>query len=384
MNVWLEGFFWAVGVAWFGKTLECLWNMRTGRPLPPLDSSDAAVQTQPKVSVIVAARDEAARIETTVRQLLAQQAIELQLIVVDDRSTDGTQEILARLSAGDHRLQVIRIDQLPDGWIGKCHACHAGASAATGDWLLFTDGDIWLSADVIARAVAAAGREQAAHVCLTPGVSPAGTLVRAGLLSFQIAMIDHIARVNRDSRRGFIGIGAFNLVRAELYRSFGGHEPLRLDVLDDMKLGLLMRRAGGRTRCFVGDDDVQADWAASLWGIVRALEKNGFAQARYNLAVVVLIVVVILVFWTAAFVGPWTGTAAGITAGIGLASMIVPATMLAVRQRWSIVSALLTPVACLVLVVAVTNSTVVTLRQGGIRWRDTFYPLATLRQGLVR
>lgn len=384
MSTVLTVFFWVIAVMWFGKSLRTAWDILHHRRLPPLDPllNDAA--SQPSVTVVVPARDEAARIERTVRQLLAQQAVHLELVVVDDRSTDGTQEILRRLASEDSRLKLIRVDQLPDGWIGKCHACHVGAAGASGDWLLFTDGDVWLSPDAIARAVAAAERENADHVCLTPGLNPTGILVQAGLLTFQIAMADHVARVNRDSPRGFIGIGAFNLLRAATYRSFGGHEPLRLEVLDDMKLGLLVRRAGGRTRCFIGQDDVQAEWATSLWGIVKALEKNAFAQLQFNVFVVLLLVVLILFCWGGAVIGPWTGSLAGIAAGVGLVSMIIPSAILAWRQRWPFISALLTPLACLILVVATVNSAVVTLRQGGIRWRDTFYPIAMLRAGRVR
>ena len=80
-----------------------------------------------------------------------QRGIEAEFIVVDDRSTDQTGEILRRLAKENPRLQVKRVDVLPDGWLGKCHACHVGASAATGDWILFTDADCWLKPDVIAR-----------------------------------------------------------------------------------------------------------------------------------------------------------------------------------------------------------------------------------------
>jgi cellulose synthase/poly-beta-1,6-N-acetylglucosamine synthase-like glycosyltransferase len=91
-----------------------------------------------------------------VRRLLTQKDVELEMIAVDDRPTDRTGEILRRVAAADPRLKVLRVDALQEGWLGKCHACHLGAGGATGEWLLFTDGDVWMKPDVIARAVGAA------------------------------------------------------------------------------------------------------------------------------------------------------------------------------------------------------------------------------------
>ena len=150
-------------------SLRILRDIIALRLLPARQSGDSVS----RVSVVIAARDEAARIETTVRHLLAQIGVELEVIVVDDRSTDGTTEILTRLATEDNRLRVVRVDQLPAGWLGKCHACEVGAAMATGEWILFTDGDIWLKSDVVARAVQQAETETADHVTLMPGVRTA-------------------------------------------------------------------------------------------------------------------------------------------------------------------------------------------------------------------
>jgi glycosyltransferase involved in cell wall biosynthesis len=101
--------------------------------------------------------------EQTLRHLFDQRGVEAEFIVVDDRSTDQTSEILRRLAQVDSRVQVRRVEALPDGWLGKCHACHVGASAATGDWILFTDADCWLQPDAIARALLAAECAGADH-----------------------------------------------------------------------------------------------------------------------------------------------------------------------------------------------------------------------------
>jgi glycosyltransferase involved in cell wall biosynthesis len=174
--------------------------------------------------VVIAARDEEARIEGTLRHLLAQRWVEAEFIVVDDRSTDRTGEILRRLAKEDVRVKVKRVEVLPEGWLGKCYACHVGAGAATGEWILFTDADCWLKPDVIARAVRMAERDRADHVTLSPGTVAESAGTRAWHLLFLISLLNWVSGVNRDRPKSYMGIGAFNLVRAAAYRECGGYD----------------------------------------------------------------------------------------------------------------------------------------------------------------
>src|SRR5204863_2634592 len=137
-------------------------------------------------------------IEQTIRHLLAQRGVEAEFIIVDDRSTDRTAEILRRLAKEDARVRVKRVEVLPDGWLGKCHACHLGATAAAGDWILFTDADCWLKPDVLLRALRVAGRATADHVALTPGIAPESPAARAWHLAFLLSLANWFSGVNRD------------------------------------------------------------------------------------------------------------------------------------------------------------------------------------------
>ncbi|MBX9578926.1 MAG: glycosyltransferase [Gemmataceae bacterium] len=373
--------FWLAAGLWLLLALKSLRAVIGLRLLPRADNQAGPL---PSVTVIVAARDEAARIETTVRRLLAQRGVGLRLVVVDDRSADETGPILRRLAAEDPRLEVVRVDDLPAGWLGKCHALHLGAARAAGDWLLFTDGDIWLGPDVIARAVRRAEADGADHLTLMPGVRGATFPGAVCQLVFGLGIAARADRVNRDAAGAYLGVGAFNLTRAETYRAFGGHEPLRLEVVDDIKLGLLVRRAGGRSRVFFAPRDADADWCPGAWAMVKGLEKNHFAHTGYSLARVAAGVGLMVGFWLLGLIGPWTGTTAGVAAGLGLLSLAVPAAVAAVRLRMPLLAAPLVPLFLPVLAVSLANSAAVTVWRGGVRWRDTFYPLAALRAGLVR
>jgi hypothetical protein len=306
------------------------------------------------------------------------------LIVVDDRSTDRTGEILKRLSKEDSRLKVLRVDALPEGWLGKCYACHVGALAAKGDWILFTDADCWSKPDLLWRALRVAARERADHVTLTSGPAVAGPGLRAGSLLFHLSIANWISGVNRDLADSHLGIGAFNLIRADAYRQCGGYEALRLTVLDDVKLGLLLRRAGKRTRAFLGADDVEAHWGSGLWSVVGIMEKNYFAALEFNLPLALVLTAFLLLLMGVVVLGAAWGTASGFAAAISPLFLAVPGAILARRLGCSSWVALGLPLVVPVFFCALVNSTFQTVRNGGVRWRETFYSIKTLRAGGVR
>ena len=371
-------------------SLATFVHLRWVRRLPALEALPTGgsfkLLQKPRVrcSAVIAARNEQMRVEQTVRHLLAQVGVEVEIIVVDDRSTDETGDILRCLAQEDARVQVKRVETLPEGWLGKCHACRIGADAATGEWILFTDADCWLRPDVLARAVCVADQAGADHVAMTPGLATAAVGARAWHVAFLVSMASWIAAVNRDRPRAYFGLGAFNLVRACAYRECGGYEALRLTVLDDVKLGLLLRRAGKRTRGFIGGVDVECHWSPTVRGMIQIMEKNYFAAIDFRLGTALAISVGGLALLCAAVLGPLTGTKVGLGAGLAPLSFILPAAVLARRLGWSWRAAALTPFMLPVLLYAMLNSIFVTLRRGGIRWRETFYTLEVLRKGTVR
>jgi glycosyltransferase involved in cell wall biosynthesis len=371
-------------------TLAALWHLRWVRRLPAMETFTATERPasspgqRVRCSVVIAARDEEARIEGTMRRLLAQRGGTVEFIVVDDRSTDGTGEILRRLAEEDARVQVKRVQTLPPGWLGKCHACHIGAGAATGDWILFTDADCWLKPDVIARALRVAERDGVDHVTLSPGTVIESLGARAWHLLFLTSLLNWFSGVNRDRPRAYLGIGAFNLLRATAYRQCGGYEALRLTIVDDIKLGLLLRRAGSRTRAFLGVDDVECHWGNTVGGMIKIMEKNYFAVTDFKLGLVLAGSLAAILVHGILVAGLLTGTAAGLAAGLSPFLLILPAGILARRVGWTWPCAIFVPFMFPVFLYALLNSTFVTLRQGGIRWRDTFYALDTLRAGNVR
>ena len=379
-----------VTAAFAWMTISAIYHLRWVQRLPVHvndrgeSSLSDGIQPLENCSVVIAARDEESRIESTIRHLLAQQGAILEIIVVNDRSVDQTGVILSGLSQQFTEVRSISVEELPHGWLGKCHACHVGASAATGDWILFTDADCWIKPNVIARALQVAKTESADHITLTPGIEGHSIGTQAWHLAFLISLANWFSGVNRDRPKSYVGMGAFNLVRSSAYRNCGGYEDLKLTVLDDVRLGLLLRRAGYRTRAFVGGDDVECHWGTTVGNMIKIMEKNYFAALDFRLAPAMIASLGGMLIWFLAIVGPFTGTAGGIAAGIGMFSISIPAYALSRRLGWSAACSLLTPLIYLCMFYAIFRSAWVTTRQGGVLWRGTHYSLDTLRKGSVK
>jgi hypothetical protein len=275
--MWVTLAFICTAAVFVGLTVATLHHQRWARRLPALEALPAPADGVPasavRCSVIVAARDEEARLESTVRHLLAQRHIAVEVIVVDDRSTDGTSDIMLRLASEDARVRALRVDHLPDGWLGKC---------------------------------------------------------------------------------------------------------------DEIKLGLLLHRAGKRTRAFLGGSDVECHWGTTVPNMMKIMEKNYFAAVDFRLAPVVAGAAFFALIFGASIIGLCVGTAAGTAAGLAPLTLALPAAIFARRLGWSHAGAAITLLLYPLLFFALVNSAVVTLRQGGVSWRDTFYSLDALRRSNVR
>jgi chlorobactene glucosyltransferase len=228
------------------------------------------------VSVVVPARDEAGGIEASVRSHLSQDYPELEVVVVDDRSSDGTAEILSRLAAEDSRLAIVAGVEPPEGWLGKPHALFQGARRATGELLLFADADVRYAPSAISESVAMLEREGLDLLALFPRLEMAGFWENVLMPYLAVSYFFGPAFwVNSDAQRRFAaGGGAGMLVRASAYRAAGGHEALRASVIDDIGLAIRVRRAGGRCRMAMADEKVRVRMYRGFREVFDGFTKN--------------------------------------------------------------------------------------------------------------
>ena len=339
-----------------------------------------------KVSIIVAARNEQRNIRSALQSLLDLEYPNYELIVIDDRSEDATGEILDALAASAPRLNVIHIDSLPDGWLGKNHALWMGSRQAVGNYLLFTDADIIMESTVLTRAVAYFERNHLDHLAVTPSMQMPTTFLGMFGVSFMVifALFSRPWKAKNPKSRFHIGIGAFNMVRAEAYRHVGGHETIRLRPDDDIKLGKIIKQSGFRQSVAYAPEYLAVEWYSSISEAIRGLEKNTFSGADYNILMVVSGAASQILF------SIWPFAALLLTSGItwymNLAVILLSLILYADCARFHhsrVWYAIGYPVATTLFAVIMMRTMILNLVQGGIYWRGTFYSLKELKANKV-
>jgi glycosyltransferase involved in cell wall biosynthesis len=379
---------WIIALAWTHRALTARRNLprtpdllRRDLPLP------SAPDSAPSITVIVPARDEAAAIEATLRSLLAQ-TIPIQIFAVDDRSTDATGSIMDQLAreaaAAGKILSALHIDFLPAGWMGKNHAMALAARQTATPWLLFTDADVVFQPDTLERALRYAQESSVDHLVLLPTLilkTPGERMMSAVFQSLSLLAWRPWKIADPKAKRESIGMGAFNLVRTEVYQAAGGFEARPMEILEDLSLGFEIKRRGFRQHMVLGRDLIRLHWAAGAFGMVHNLTKNIYATFRFRLVL---------------FLGAWLGLLiicfaplAGLFAPWPIrAASLVSLLMIALLYRlascyYNCIPALCVltfPLAIVLVLYAMLRSMIVTLARGGVAWRGTFYPLRELRR----
>jgi hypothetical protein len=398
-------FFWISGLLlaliWFVPTVQLalhsseVADLNQPRWNPP---PDAAL---PSLTIVVPARNEEAEIEPALRSVLNLNYPQFEVVAVNDRSTDETGAIMERIAAepaAQGRLRVIHVRDLPSGWLGKVHAMWLGSqkdaaqgSAAQGnaarqghgDWLLFTDADCVFQADCLRRAIHYATTTATDHLVLFP-TAHMKTLGERMMISFPQVMAGFAMRpwkVRDPNARDHIGVGAFNLIRRSAYNAIGTYEALRLEVVDDIKLGEAIKKAGLRQDVVFGHELVSLRWAVGAAGVVGNLEKNLFAFLRFRVSLVLAVCAVTFFLCVCPFLGLL------LAPGWARAPFAVAVAMIALAYtftgRYMASSPLLfltCPIAALVFDFATLQSAFIAVRDGAITWRGTKYSLAELKK----
>ncbi len=394
-NTMLSGIGWLLVAIWAVATgLPSLWFI--GRSLRRQSDRVPEPEHWPFLSIVVPARDEGHKIEAGLRSLWQSDYPHFEIIALNDRSRDQTGAIMDSLAAeaaasvGDtagpqavqRTLRVIHITELPDDWLGKNHALQTGSQASRGEWVLFTDGDVIYKPDTLSRAVRYAVAKKLDHLPLFPNIEAHSFVEAAFVACFALIFMGGTqpGLVPSKAPWFYAGVGAFNLVRRSALELAGGFQAIRLDILDDVKLGKLLKRMGSRGEVLRAGDGLNIRWQQSAWACITGLEKNAFAAANYSLFGLLWIVSVTAFL----FLGPLVGSLFAGDARTGFVIALVLSHLiygfnsyLFGHSFW--LFPLMIP-ASMAFLFAFVRSTWITLRQGGVRWRDTFYPLELLRK----
>ncbi len=375
-------FAWFIAFTWIWQSIAAT----LGLPRIPnllLPQYNRSPQGYPSLTVIVPARNEAADIAATLHSLLTQDYLNLQIIAIDDRSTDSTGTIIDTIAAQHpDRLRALHVSELPSGWLGKTHAMALAARQAPTDYLLFTDADVTFHPAAIRLSLANAVASNADHLVTFPT-----TIIKrwdeAAILGFFQILGLWAARPWRISdpkaTRDALGVGAFNLLRRSAYLEIGGFESLRMEIVEDVGLARRIKRAGFAQRVVYGRGLVNLHWASGASGLVSVMTKNLFSAFGFSIGLSLLGCLWLLVFCVAPAIGLFFAP----TRTPAILTFLAAAWTYRLIGRHSGISAwnaLLFPLSALVFVFTLIRSMLTTLKQGGVIWRGTFYSLAELRK----
>ena len=383
---WIAGTI--LALAWFSRLLDAAIGMRKVADVSE-PKWNVVPQSRPRISIIVPARNEEADIVESLQSLLALEYDNYEVIAVNDRSTDRTcelMELVAASPAAHGLLGVVHVSELPSQWLGKTHAMWTAACQATGEWLLFTDADVTFRPDSLRRVMAYAESEQADHVVLFPQITMKKPGERMMVAFFQTLFVfGHRPWKTADPKAAdHMGVGAFNLVRRSVYESIGTYERLRLDVLDDMKLGKVVKNAGFRQRNVFGRNLISLHWARGAMGMVHNLTKNFFAVLSFQWWRVMASCFGLAFLNLLPFAGMWYSHGwMRLPYAIALLSMFGIYTGMSRRSPIPPYYLLLHPISTSLFLYILLRSMYLTLSHGGVVWRGTKYPLEELRRGMV-
>ncbi|HVE85142.1 MAG TPA: glycosyltransferase [Myxococcales bacterium] len=338
----------------------------------------------PKLTLVIPARNEAAELEGALRSRLLEDYPELELVVVDDRSTDATGEILDRIAAEDPRVVPIHVRELPAGWLGKLHAMHRGIQRAGGEWILFTDADVHFQPGTLRRAVAHAEARGLDHLAALPTVWRGGAMLDA-VIAFMLRQIFTSFRaweIEDPQKPTAAGCGAFNLVRRSAYERTPGFEWLRMEVGDDAALGQMLKSYGGRSAFLNGRRLIHLRFYESIRHMAVNVEKAaGIGALKPPVLMAVAAVfgaLELLPFACAALPQPpWARAVALGTCALAMGLSVQ-------MNRWMAqpaAPALLFPLGAVLSCGMMFRSAALALWRGGVPWRGTFYPLEELHRG---
>ncbi len=377
-------FFALIALFWLTYGLQTLFG---AVQLPWLKSFDPAQDSDcPRISLIFAALNEEKTLPAALATLTAIDYPNLEIIAVNDRSEDATPRILNEFAATHPRLKVVHIKELAPGWLGKPHALQKAYEVSTGEWLLFTDADVRFHPDTLRRCATLIRLLAIDHLALFVGMEMVGfwekVLVSFFGMFFNLATQPH--QVSNPHSRAHVGVGAFQMARRTAYETAGTHRRLALEVLDDLKLGKMLKLGGFRSGVAVAPDSVSVRWHAGLNNLIRGVEKNFFAAAQYRLSWAILQIVMLLAIDVAPTFGVifghgWMRLLAAVSVVFPICFLIGVDTVMQISPLYAITL----PLAGLIFTYMIARSAFYTLKQGGIFWRGTFYPLEDLRRSGV-
>jgi glycosyltransferase involved in cell wall biosynthesis len=378
----IAGFVLALSLWWIVMPLRAVLHGRKLRSLSALDLDTPA--EWPRVSVLVPARNEEDTLFVAVQSLLQVDYPDLEIILINDRSTDRTGEVAERLAQLDPRIRRIDIEQLPEGWLGKVHALQQGVRASRGEWLLFTDADIHFAPQALKKAVAYCLQYRKGFLALFPELVNIRGLVGMAQAAFEVMLLSLLdpVRIADPQSKMAMGVGAFNLVKKEYIEPQAGLEWLRMELADDAGLGLMMKQRGANPDILSGRELVSLDWYPNLTSMLNGVLQRCIMGSNYHPLLFAITCTFMFVCLAApSFLG-CTQSSSTPLAWLCLGAYFIPTiAMQAGAKNFGISGYSLWGISLgyAIILYGMLRSLVCCIHHGGVYWRGDIYSLRELR-----
>ncbi len=384
MSTLIGLFFSLMALAWIAAAVV----IGRGMSKIPLmsEAPDPEGHPLPRISIIFAARDEAEKLPHALATFQDLDYPNYEVIAADDRSVDATGAILDAAAASNVNFKAVHISELPDGWLGKPHALEAAYRGAAGEWIVFTDADVRFAPKVLRKALGLMESKGWDHLTILADIDMQSFWEITAISFFGMGFVlgTQPWRVSNPHSPAYMGVGAFNMVRRSVYEKIGTHQRLRMEVIDDMKLGKLVKETGFRSGIAVSQNFVRVRWHDGFGAIVQGVTKNMFAGFQFKIGFALfgiagMALISIVPFVALFFTHGWAQFAAAVCVATSMALQ----GLLLMETEVSPFYGMTHPLGAVVFIYMVLRSMFITLRQGGIIWRGTFYPLEKLKRGIV-
>lgn len=272
-------------VPWVAAPMVLAGRLRTTPTLDDIDVATATADPVPRVSIVLPARNEAAHISACIQSIRASTWPDLELIVVDDHSTDGTGALARDAAAGDSRVKIVGAPELPVDWFGKQWACQSGAAHATGSLLLFTDADTRHAPDLVGRMVRMRERRRA-ELLSVAGHQAMGTVweraVQPSVFTLILTRYGGAEAMERATDpRDVVANGQCFMLSRRVYDAIGGHEPVRGFVAEDVMMAQAIQARGDRVSLALGINQLSTRMYDGLSSLMKGWGKNMYAGGRH-------------------------------------------------------------------------------------------------------
>ena len=344
---------------------------------------DSIKKTNPLVSILIPARNEEKNIKRCVRSLLKQDYSNIEILVLDDNSNDDTAKVVRELEKKDSRVKLITGKPLKKGWLGKSYACHQLSKHANGDYFIFTDADTLHFEKSVSNAISCLTVNNLDALSIYP-MQIMVTLHERMLITFiNFAILSFIPLVLiKKSKYPLFctAIGQFILFKNMVYEKIGGHESVKKEILDDVKISKQVKRCGYKFMIFDGSNDVYCRMYRSFKEAIRGYSKVIFAAFDFHIYMQAVVTLLISALFLFPFILLPLGTlvydwpAAVVNLIISQVSIIIIIkTILAIRFKSRILDVFLHPLSMLYIISVSINSVLQSKLGLGIYWKGRIY-----------